>query len=219
VTEAEPRVPASGEMLADDAAPVEEGPPPEPSEPMTSAERRAILTTVLTGAAFMSVFVLLDVVISQGEYRLLSAALTLAGLGVMLAVVASMWTREPEAWKHLFIPQNNRDLLIPRVSAVLNTEFVPDSPVGRPERVMAAVWVREVLTERLMLARSLTPSELNAVLERPEKAPALENRPSMRRFLGDTRDMGTFSKGNILAAPRKEFLKLTEGALSEADSL
>jgi uncharacterized membrane protein YqjE len=191
----------------------------ETEEPLPPQLRNALLTVVLLGFLLTATLVVLDAVIPQGEYRLLAAGLIVAALGITLALAASFWTREPVPWKHRFIPQTYTDIALPRTISFLGAEVPPGQRFVIQERLVSATWMRELLTERIMLARGLTPTQLGAALDKPNEAEFLEGKTSLRRFLVDTRDIAVASKGSVLMMSRKDYLKTVEAALKEAETL
>ena len=191
----------------------------EPSQPLPPQLKNALLTVLFTGMIFAALLLMLDAVIPQGEWRLLVAGILTGVLGLVLALSASFWTREPMVWRHRFLPQTHADLALPRTASFLGAEIPPGSPYVSQERLVAAAWVREVLTERLMLARGLTPSQLGAIMDRPNEAELLDDVPNLRRVLADTKDLAVAPKGSVLMMSRKEFLKIVDKALEEAKSL
>jgi len=177
------------------------------------------LTVLLSGLALVGAAIALDYYLREGGTRMVSAGLLLAVAGVVMAVMAAIWTREPEPWRHHFFPRRHADGNLDRLVVALGTECPPSLPVIMPDRVLSATWVREVLTERLMTGAGLDPPGLAFALEHPLDDPALGDRPAMRRFLDETRDLGVARKGTVLTLQRKEFLKLADAAMKEAGSL
>lgn len=161
----------------------------------------------------------LDYFIREGGMRMLSAGVLLGVAGIVLAVLAALWAREPDRWRHRFAPRRFADQSYERLAGTLGRDFPPGLPIIPPERVLSATWVREVLTERLMSGAGLDPAALAAALEDPLGHRALGDRPSMRRFLDETRDLGVARKGTVLTLQRKEFLRLADAALREAGTL
>lgn len=190
-----------------------------PGEPGPNGRLGQLLAVLLAGIAAGASAVAFDVYLRDGGHRMLAAGILLGVLGLSLALAAAIWSREPQPWRHRFVSQRYHDALYPRIAAVLSAEMPPRVPVITPERVLSATWVREALAERIVMGRNLGPSEVATALDRPLESEALADRPALRRFLHETRDLGVAPAGTVLTLPRKEFLKAAEAALSEAGSL
>jgi hypothetical protein len=179
----------------------------------------AILMVLLSGIAIGASALVLDAYIREGGLRMLVAGLLLGVLGLFLSMAAALWSLEPRPWRHRFVPVRYQDELYPRLASVLGAELPPQVTMVTAERILSATWVREALAERIVMGLGLDPAKIAAALDRPMESEYLEDRPAVRRFLQDTRDMGMVAKGTVLTLPRKEFLKAAESALAEAGSL
>lgn len=186
-------------------------------------ERRGLLLALFAvlaiGLALAALVMATDYIVKDGGLRLLVSGIVLAILGVLLALAAALWSREPDRWRHRFIPQRYTDANFGQLTAVLGAAVPAGAPVVVPQRLLAATWVREVLAERLMAGSQLGPAELRTALEMPGQSRLLRERPAMRRFLEETRDLGVAKKDTVLTASREEFLRLAGAALREADDL
>jgi len=192
---------------------------PGPADDTADRHLGALLLVLLAGLSLGASAVAIDAYLRDGGLRMFSAGAFLGSLGIFLAVAAAIWTREPPAWKHRFVPQRYNDGLFMRIAAAFGSDPPPLSPMIPPERILAATWVREALAERLVMGLRLGPMELSTALDRPRQSHALDDRPALRRFLDETRDLGVAQRGTVLTLSRKEFLKAAEEALGEADTL